>query len=207
VTAVVIADDHGLFRRGLEAALTAAGHDVLNSVADGDAALAAVTAANPDVLVLDLRMPGRDGLSTLQALRARGDMRPVIVLAAEIEDSVLVALMAARADAILLKNGSEFRLFDALRAVQDGTRFYDADLIDRAFAAMRPPWDEKLNEREIAICREVAAGLRNREIAEKLGMTISTVKIYLHGVFAKLDLQTRAELAAIVNTSDPISIN
>jgi len=196
---IVIAEDHALFRRGLEAVLIGSGLTVSRAVADGDEALAAISELDPDVLVLDLRMPHRDGLSTLRTMRARGDERPVVVLAAEIDDAALLGLMAARADAILLKNGSEFRLFDAIKAVREGAKFFDAELIDRAFSIQRKPWNAHLSEREIALCRAVADGLRNQEIAERFGTTLSTVKIYLHRIYGKVGVGSRRELAEIVN--------
>lgn len=202
---ILIADDHAFFRSGLEAALTSAGHEVVGSVENGDEALAAVAALDPEILILDIRMPVRDGVSTIRELRARGDQRNVIILAAEVENDVLMALMDARANAIVYKNGAEVRLLDAIRTVEEGARFIDSDLLDRAFSqagtGREPGWSANLNPREVAISELVSAGKRNREIAEELGMSEATVKIYLHGIYTKLTLQNRTELAILVQQS------
>lgn len=206
---ILIADDHAFFRSGLEAALTSAGHDVVGSAANGDEALDGVIALDPEILILDIRMPVRDGVSTLRELRAKGDQRPVIILAAEIDNTVLMALMDARADAIVYKNGAEVRLLDAIRTVLEGARFIDSDLLDRTFSqagtAREPDWSARLNPREVAIADLVAAGKRNREIAETLGMTEATAKIYLHGIFTKLSLKSRTELAILIQRSRQVA--
>lgn len=195
MTGILIADDHTLFRRGMEVALQSAGYEVARTVGDGEAALEAIAELDPEVVILDQRMPVRDGLATLRAMRRAGDWRPVVILAAEIEDKVLMGLMDCRANAILLKNGDEFRLFDAIKAVRSGSAFFDSGIIDRAFRFRRPAWDENLNEREVAICHAVCDGLSNSEIAERVGITVNTVKIYLHGIYSKVGVKNRHELA------------
>lgn len=202
---ILIADDHAFFRGGLEAALGAAGHEVIASVENGEDALEAIARLDPDIAILDIRMPVIGGVAALQALRASGDERPVVILAAEVEDKVLKDLMAARANAIVYKNGAELRLLDAINTVREGARFLDADLLDRAFSQANAPavpaFAEKLNPREISIADLVATGKRNREIAEELNLTEATVKIYLHGIYTKLGLPNRTALALLVQQS------
>jgi len=202
VSRILIADDHAFFRGGLEAALNAAGHEVVASVENGEEALSALGRTDPDVVILDIRMPVKDGVCTLAAMRAANDNRPVVILAAEVEDRVLKELMAAGANAIIYKNGAELRLLDAVRTVQDGARFFDADLLDRAFSqasgVKAGSYRDSLNPREIAIAERVAQGKRNREIAEDLGLTEATVKIYLHGIYSRLNLANRTALALLV---------
>jgi len=111
---IVIADDHGFFRAGLSAALTATGFEVVDAVGNGIEALAAIERHDPDVVVLDMRMPQLDGAATLQKLRAGGDRRPVIMLATELDDKALIASMESGANAIFLKDGAETRIFDAI---------------------------------------------------------------------------------------------
>ncbi len=199
MTSIVIADDHVFFRNGVEAALEAAGYAVVGSVGDGDAALASVAQKNPDVLILDIRMPGKGGIAALQALREAGDKRPVIILATEVDDAALVAAMNAGANAIIRKDTAELRLFDAIKAVREGTRFIEGDLLEKAFSlaqtASKPVDTAPLSDRERRIARETAQGCSNREIAEALGITEGTVKVYLHNIYAKLGMKNRTELA------------
>jgi len=199
MTSIVIADDHVFFRNGVEAALEAAGFAVVGSVGDGDAALTSVAQKNPDVLILDIRMPGKGGIAALEALRESGDKRPVIILATEVDDDALVAAMNAGANAIIRKDTAELRLFDAIKAVREGTRYIDGDLLEKAFAMAqgepKPVAASLLSDRERRIAGEVAQGCSNREIAEKLGITEGTVKVYLHNIYAKLGMKNRTELA------------
>ena len=201
MTNVVIADDHLIFRQGVEAALDAAGYKVVGSVGDGATALAAVAETRPDILILDIRMPGRGGVSTLERLREAGDRTPVVILATEVDDDALIAAMNAGADAIIRKDCAEHRLFDAMKAVREGARFIDGDLLERAFALAQgkprtTPLDQ-LTERERKIAHEVAQGCSNREIGVKMSVTEGTVKVYLHNIYTKLGLKNRTELAML----------
>lgn len=176
-------------------------------VGDGEAALQAIAETSPDVIILDLRMPVRDGLSTITAMRDAGDMRPVIILATQVDDDVFKKLLCARANAVLHKNGPEARLFDAIEAVGKDVRLFDADLLDRLIAApasARPasPFDS-LSTREREIAREAAKGLSNREIADRLNVTEGTVKVYLHNIFAKLGIKKRGQLALLAHQTAP----
>ena len=201
MTRVVIADDHKFFRSGVEAALRAYGVDVVASVEDGDAALKSIAETNPDIVILDINMPGRNGVMTLEALRLAGDKRPVIVLVAELEDDALVAIIRAGVNAIVFKAGAELQLFDAIKAIKQGMRFIDFDLLDRAFSLASESTSEsaldKLTSRERQIVKEIALGLRNRDIAKKLEVTEGTIKIYLHNIYNKLGINSRTELAII----------
>jgi len=196
---VVIADDHGFFRSGLAAALSASGFDVVDAVGTGVEALALVAKPDPDVVVLDVRMPEMDGATALQKMRAQGDQRPVIILATELDDRALISALEAGANAIFLKDGAESRIFDAIKAVADGSRMIQGELLDRAFAITKGGSSDqpggKLTEREIKVANLAATGVSNREIGKKLGITEGTVKVNLHNIYKKLDLKNRTELA------------
>jgi two-component system, NarL family, nitrate/nitrite response regulator NarL len=201
LTSIAVVDDHQLFRIGVEAVLAANGIEVVASVSDGDQALAEIDRLDPDLVLLDIRMPLRDGVSTLEAMRARGDRRKVIVMATELSDHQLLAVMKAGVDAILFKHEHESQLFKAIEALQAGQRFIGGDLMDRAFSLALDAGEEtplaKLTPRERQIVDGVAKGLRNREIGNLLGMTEGTVKITLHGIFNKLKVENRTELAIL----------
>lgn len=202
MTRVILADDHTFFRSGVEAALRAAGIEVIGSVESGEAALTAVKKLDPDILIMDLRMPGMGGAAALQKLRASGDNRPVIVLAAEVEDDALVAIIDAGVNAIVSKAGAELRLVDAIRTVGEGTVFIDSDLLDRAMALAKAEAKSSglvlLSPREREVAQLVVRGRRNREIAEAIGVTEGTIKIYLHHIYRKLGIGSRTELSALV---------
>jgi two-component system nitrate/nitrite response regulator NarP len=202
MTRIVLADDHPFLRTGVEAVLTGMGIDIAASVDDGDAALEAIEREDPDVVILDIRMPRRDGISTLEEMRRRGDERPVILLTAELEDSALLAALKAKVNGIVFKDGAESRLHEAVTAVAAGESFIDPQLLSKAFDlavddSRRKPL-EALSVRELAIAQAVAAGKRNREIAETVGMTEGSVKVYLHRIYEKLGIDNRTELAILL---------
>lgn len=203
MTSILIADDHAFLRAGLEAVLGSLGHRIVASVADGDAALAAIEREDPDLAILDIRMPRRSGVEVLEALRARGDSRPVLLLTAELDDPSLVGAVRAKVDGIVFKDHAAGTLQQAIEAVAAGGRFIDLDLMDRAFAlASEAPSRsalEALSDRDLRIVEGAAAGLRNKDIAETLGITEGSVKVYLHRIYEKLGVSNRTELALLVH--------
>ncbi|MBS1239877.1 MAG: two component transcriptional regulator, LuxR family [Proteobacteria bacterium] len=202
MTTIVLADDHPFLRTGVEGALGSMGIEIVASVDSGDAALAAIEREDPDVAILDVRMPGMGGVPVLEALRARGDNRPVILLTAEIEDAALLTAIKAKVDGIVFKDGAETRLHDAIKAVVAGERFIDQALMQRALDLAienpRPSALAKLSARELQIAEAVAVGKRNRDIAEDIGTTEGSVKVYLHRIYEKLGVSSRTELAVLV---------
>lgn len=201
MTKILIVDDHAFFRRGLEAALTNRGFEIAGSVGNGDDALAAMTNPDIDVVLLDLKMRDMDGVTVLQTMRAQQDNRPVIVLTAELSDAALVGLMRASVNGIVFKHCSEARLFEAIEAVLKGLRFVDGALVDKAFSlsAGSSPATAVLSQREQEVAELVATGLRNREIATRLGTSEAMVKLYLHKAYQKLGVGNRTELAMKMN--------
>jgi two-component system nitrate/nitrite response regulator NarP len=202
MTRVLLADDHKFFRSGVEAALRASDIQVVASVSDGESALEAIALHDPEIVILDLKMPGIGGVAVLQALRQQGDERPVIVLAAEVEDDALVAIMEAGVNAIVSKAGAELRLLDAIKTIKEGTCFIDRDLLERAIDLARTQAKgsafSQLSPREREVAHQVALGLRNREIAASTNVTEGTVKIYLHNIYRKLGIGSRTELTALI---------
>lgn len=202
---ILIADDHAYLRAGLEAALVAAGHEIVASVEDGAAAQHQIAAADPDIAILDIRMPGLSGIDLLKALRAAGDHRKVVLLTAALRDDDLLAAMHARVDAIVMKDDAAHVLTQALAAINAGERSIPLCLMDRAFTLVtaEPPPDPlaMLSERDRRIVEGAAAGLRNRQIAERLGLSEGAVKVYLHRIFDRLGLSNRTELALLVARS------
>lgn len=202
MTRIVLADDHPFLRSGVEHVLGSAGIDIVASVDNGRAALEAIEESDPDVAILDVRMPGLGGVPVLETMRARGDERPVILLTAEIEDAALLSAVKSRVNGIVFKDGAETRLADAIKAVVAGERFIDQALIQRALDLAvenpKPSALNKLSARELQIAEAVAAGKRNRDIAEEIGTTEGSIKVYLHRVYEKLGVGSRTELAVLI---------
>lgn len=201
MTRILIIDDHSFFRRGLEAALINQGFDIAGSVGSGDEGLAALAANEIDLVLLDIKMRGMDGVTVLQTMRARHDTRPVIVLTAELPDDALVALMRASVNGIVFKHCSEERLLEGIDAVLKGLRFVDGGLVDKAFTLSENSrlTTTALNERELQIAELASRGMRNREIAAQLGTSENMVKLYLHKAYQKLGVSNRTELALRIN--------
>ncbi|MFN3517104.1 MAG: response regulator [Novosphingobium sp.] len=205
MTSVIIADDHPFLREGVRTVLTQAGLEVAAAVGDGDDALAAIEQHDPDVAILDVRMPGRDGIEALQALRQKGDQRPVILLTAVIEDRQLLEAMRAGVSGIVFKQGGESQLIEALEIVIKGGNAIPPELIGRALDQSQKPSlpspMSRLNERERRITEEVCLGKRNREIAENFGVSEGSIKVALHRIYDKLGVGSRTELTLLILNS------
>ncbi|MGE3275191.1 MAG: response regulator [Vicinamibacterales bacterium] len=191
---VVLADDHPIVLQGLEQLfLRATGFDVVRCCADGPAALEAVRTLRPDVLLVDLRLPGMNGLEVLRAVRDAALPCRTVLLTAAIRDDEAADAVSLGARGIVLKEASPETLLDCLRRVHEGGRWFAPGLLDGALDRLQhraPP----LTARELEIVRHVAEGLRNREIAGRLSITEGTVKIHLHHIYEKLGVDGRVAL-------------
>lgn len=207
---VVIADDQTLMRQGLQSLLAMSDDvEVIGHAADGDEALALVAELAPDVLLLDLRMPGRDGIATLEALREAGSDVPVLVLTTFDDDELVLRALRAGAKGYLLKDVTLHELVGAIGVLADGDTLVQPALTARlmqGLGAMPVPDDfahlptpEPLTPRETEILRLLASGFSNREIAEALFLAEGTVKNHISTVLAKLGVKdrTRAVLRAL----------
>ena len=195
---VVIADDHPFLCEGVKAVLGEEGMDVVAAVHDGDAALAAVAEHDPDVVILDVVMPGRDGVAALQALRARGDQRPVVLLTAHLADPQLVAAVRAGVNGIVFKQGGSAVLADAIRIVRQGGQSIPPHLLARALDLAgnpRPDPLARLSPREREIAKAAGRGLRNREIAQRFAVSEGAIRVSLYRIYEKLGVDNRTALA------------
>lgn len=205
MVAVLLADDHPFMRAGVEAVLRGTRFDIVCTANDGDEAMKQVALCDPAICVFDIRMPKRSGVEALQALRASGDMRPVVLLTAALEDRSLLAAVRAGVNAIVLKDGAEDALLDALEKVAAGEKAIPQPLLQRALdLSLTGETDPlaPLAPRERQIASHVGRGLRNREIADALAMSEGTVKVYLHTIYQKLGIKNRTELALIAHAID-----
>jgi two-component system nitrate/nitrite response regulator NarP len=198
LTRILLADDHPMIRTALEALLRDTEFEIVGTAGTGDAALAEVDRLRPDMLLLDLQMPGGSGMNVLRRIRASKTPLRVILLTAAIDDSSLLEAKSLKVQGIVLKNSDPAYLLDCLDRVRHGRTWIDPELVERAkqlaktnTGISRVP----LAPRERQLIGFIRTGLRNREIAALLGVTEGTVKVYLHAVFEKLGVSSRTELA------------
>lgn len=198
---VVLVDDHPIVLQGLQH-LFERHHEfsVVDTCSDAKRALAVVRAHAPDVLVLDLRMPGQSGLDLLRTLfNEQLACRTVLLTAAISDDQVLEAVRLGAAG-LVLKESSPETLLECVRAVHRGEQWIDRDTVTRALStvldreAAEKEAAHSLTPREIEIVRMVAQGLRNRAIAERLSISEGTVKVHLHNIYEKFGVDGRLEL-------------
>lgn len=205
---VVVVDDQTLVRQGIRSLLALSPDvEVVAEGADGDDALRLVSEHDVDVLLLDLRMPGRDGIATLEALRAEGRELPVLVLTTFDDEELVVQALRGGARGYLLKDVTLEQLVSAVRSLAAGGTVLQPGLTDRLLRAMvaRPSAvagierPEPLTPRELDVLRLAAAGWSNREIAAGLHLAEGTVKNYMSSVLVKLGVRdrTRAVLRAL----------
>lgn len=194
---ILLADDHPMIRTALDVLLRETDFEILGTAATGEEALRRIAELEPDAVLLDLQMPGGTGMEVLRTLDREAQRPKIILLTAGIDDSSLLEAKALKVEGIVLKNSDPAYLLECLERVERGGSWIDpelkqriAELADR-FDTGRPP----LAPRERELIRCVARGLRNREIAQQLGVTEGTVKVYLHAVFDKLGVKNRTELA------------
>jgi len=198
---IVLADDHPIVLHGLRQLFERQeDFTVVGCCPDGAAALAAVRAERPDVLVLDLRMPGRSGLDVLRTLSAEGVPCHSVLLTAAVRDEEVVEAVKCGAKGIVLKESSADTLLDCVRRVARGESWIERETVTRAFKRVvergSPSGnaDETLTPREVEMVRMVAQGLRNKVIAERLSISEGTVKVHLHNIYEKLGVDGRLEL-------------
>ena len=205
---VVLVDDQTLVRQGIRSLLELAGDvTIAAEAADGDEAIEVIQRERPDVVLLDLRMPKKNGVEVLRALVAAGALPPTIVLTTFDDDEALLDVVRAGAKGYLLKDVSLERLTDAIRAVARGESLIRPAVTERVlrglehirrdFDALDSP--DPLTRREVEILRLMAGGYSNREIADALGTAEGTVKNHASSILSKLGVRdrTRAVLKAL----------
>jgi two-component system nitrate/nitrite response regulator NarL len=195
---ILLADDHPMIRTALEVLLRDTEYEIVGTAGTGEATLGEIERVRPDILLLDLQMPGGSGMDVLRRTRAEKRPLKVILLTAAIDDSSLLEAKALKVQGIVLKNSDPAYLLDCLDSVRHGRSWIDPELGERAkqLAKRARHCDRApLAPRERQLISFVRRGLRNREIAEQLGVTEGTVKVYLHAVFEKLGVSSRTELA------------
>ncbi|MCW2917350.1 MAG: two-component system response regulator [Actinomycetia bacterium] len=190
---LLIVDDHPVVRDGLRGMFTGEpGFDVLGAAADGAEAVALAEALQPDVVLMDLRMPGTDGVSAIRRMAERGIPARVLVLTTYDTDSDVLPAIEAGATGYLLKDAQQDELFRAVRAAARGEAVLSPSVATRLLGQVRGPAREPLSPRELEVLALVARGASNREAAARLFISEATVKTHLLHIYAKLDVKDRA---------------
>jgi two-component system nitrate/nitrite response regulator NarP len=192
---ILIVDDHPMILSAVSALLAGSRFSVAASATTAEAALQALRESDPDMVVLDLAMPGGSGLEVLRQIRRQGDERPVIILTAGIDDFRFSEAMTLDVNGIVMKNSDPAYLLECLQTVLRGRQWIDPELKERAAKLAERGPGAALSRRERQLVELVAQGLRNRDIAGKLGITEGTVKVYLNAIFDKWGVANRTELA------------
>lgn len=194
---VVVADDHPVVRQGVVALLRGeAGIEVIAEVADGREALSAAVTRDPDVVLMDLRMPGMDGVEATRAIRDRCPGVAVLVLTTYDTDEAIVRAVEAGAAGFMLKDSPTPDLVEAVRRAASGETVFAPPITKRLEERVHRVSPDALTSREIDVLREVAGGNTNAEIAQHLHISEATVKTHLIHIYDKLAVSDRAAAVA-----------
>ncbi|HKZ51024.1 MAG TPA: response regulator transcription factor [Dehalococcoidia bacterium] len=203
---ILIVDDHGVLRAGLRALLNSQPDmEACGEAANGYEAVTRAAEASPDIVLLDLKMPGLDGFEALRRIKAQNPAVKVLVLSMYEDESYLRRVLEAGASGYVLKRAADAELLSAIRAVHGGGIYLDPSLsrtvvegflsqAARPRSGAKEGEDKKLSEREEAVLRLLAYGHTNQEIAAKLFLSVKTVEGYKARLMEKLGVRSRAAL-------------
>ena len=192
---VLVVDDHPLMREGIAAVIAGQTDMVLaGEASDGREAVLAYEALHPDVVLMDLRMPGMDGIEAIAAIRARWPQARIIVLTTYRGDVQVVRALSAGASGYLLKSLLRRELLDTIRDVHGGARRVPPEI---AAGIAEHLSDESLSARELEVLQSVAAGNANKRVAADLGISEETVKAHMKSILAKLGARDRTHAVTI----------
>ncbi len=205
---VLLVDDHTLVRKGLEQLLISRGVDVVASVGNGEEGIEQAVALKPDVILLDVNMPGLNGTDTLRRMRETGVTAPILMLTMSRDEHDLQAALRNGASGYLLKDMDHEELVPALQDALNGNSVVAKELIGsltriiqgrpkKESAASSGAVFSDLTPRELEILRHVAEGQSNKAIARALDITDGTVKLHVKSILRKLGLRSRVEAAVL----------
>jgi DNA-binding NarL/FixJ family response regulator len=197
---IMVADDHPVLREGLVAVLgTQPDFDVVGEAADGSETVRLAETLHPDVILLDLEMPGTNGVAALEGLRDAGSGARAIVFTAYDTDERILGALRAGARGYLLKGASRKEIFDAIRTIHAGDSLLEPGVTNRLLDHVREGREqpEPLTPRELEVLGLIAQGLHNSEIAGRLFVTERTVKFHVSSILAKLGADNRTEAVAL----------
>ena len=204
---VVIADDHAVVREGIRIVLEEIpGLEVVAEAADGDAALKLTQQHEPDVVVLDVTMPGKTGLEVAKELRDAGQKVRILILSMQDDPEYVLQAVRAGADGYVLKDVAPAELRRAIASVSQGREFFTERITHQLSVGLRAELEseqkrsrvESLTAREVEVLLQIANGRTNREIGEELGISPRTVETHRERVMTKLGIRTVAGLTRLV---------
>lgn len=204
---ILIADDHLVVREGLQLILsTEADMDVVGEATNGETAVRLTAELQPDVVLMDLRMPGIGGLEAIEQILAQWPQMAIVILTTYNEDDLMVHGLQAGAHAFLLKDTGREALFHTIRAAARGETLLQPEIMTRMMAHMEttakrtsPKHNAQtvLTGREREVLTAVARGDRSKEIAHQLGVTERTIKAHLTNIYNKLGVDSRAAAVSV----------
>ena len=201
-TTIVLADDHAVFREGTRRLLAEEPDlNVVGEAATGEATVGAVRSLKPDVVLMDIVMPGMNGVEATREIKRSHPGTAVLILSAYDDDRYVLGLLEAGAAGYLLKSACSHELIQAVRAIAAGEAVLDPHVIARLLAratrsngvAPPEPGGEHPTDREMAVLRLAGRGLANKEIAAELALSVPTVKAHLVNIFNKMAVGSRTE--------------
>jgi two-component system nitrate/nitrite response regulator NarL len=204
---VVIADDHMVVRQGIRGVLEEVeGLEVVGEAGDGDEAIALVLEHHPDVVVLDVNMPGKTGLEVARLLRDEAPAVRILILSMHDDPEYVLQAVRAGADGYVLKDVAPAELREAVTAVRDGREYFTAQVTQQLSVGLRQEIEEEqirtrvesLTKRETEVLLLVAEGMTNREIGDRLDISPRTVETHRERVMGKLRIRTVAGLTRFV---------
>jgi two-component system, NarL family, response regulator len=200
---ILIVDDHPVVCSGLTSMLSAQSSlDIVGSAASGEEALAIIKRNRTDLLLLDLRMPGMDGIGVLQALKKIEDPPRVIILTSFDKDEDIYRAIRAGAQGYLLKDTTEAEMINAITVVNAGSRYIPRHIAARLADRMMR---SDLTARELQILEQLAEGSTNKQIAESLDISDNTVRHHVNSIMEKLQVSDRTEAVATAIRSGVLS--
>ncbi|UZW55451.1 response regulator transcription factor [Sphingobium sp. JS3065] len=208
MTQIAIVDDHPIFLDGMAQFLHSHGHDILFCARSVEEALERMQAGEPDLLILDVSMKSGGGLAILSALRSSGSTVPVIFMTVHIRPEQTLEAIKLGVDGVVLKDSDPNDLLSCIQQVMSGNKSIAPFVMEQALVhSISAPASEAnvlavLTDRELEIAGLIRAGLRNREIAGRCGLTEGTVKVHLHSIFQKLNIKSRSELIIMMMSMD-----
>jgi two-component system, NarL family, nitrate/nitrite response regulator NarL len=196
MTSVLLVDDHPMIAAALDMLLRGTKYELLGRARTAAEAIKLISKLKPDLLLLDVHLPDGSGLDVLKKVSGPRSRRKTILLTAGMDEAQLLVAADLAPDGMVLKTSDPGHLLECMDAVVDGKRWIDPEITEQTRqaelkAASAPP----LTRRERELIELVRQGLRNRDIAAELGVTEGTVKVYLHAIFDKLQVENRTELA------------